>query len=429
MNTQSPPAPPPPVTTDTQDTAATRVDAAVTDPSEAVPLKRRLRSVLAGLVPLALLGVAGLAGWWLLASAPQQETTPGELLIPTVEVLPLERGAASVTVRGFGEVVPAREVEVAPEVTGRVVEVGPDVEPGGLVEAGALLLRIDPADYEIAVAGAEADLAQSRADLELERGRVLVARQEWERFRGTLSGVDASPESEALAKREPQRRQAEARVRQAEAALALAQLRLERTSVTAPFAAAVVEEMIEVGSRVEPGAAVARLAGTDAFWVVASVPASQARRLQIAGTGRGPVAEVTLADGANGPITRPGRVLRVLPDADPAGRMARLLVAVDDPLGLGSDAAPLRLGDYAEVSLEGERLDGVVEVPRAALRENDRVWLLTPDDTLRIADADVRWRQEDTVIVRLDAAPGERLITSFLSDPLPGQALRVREGS
>lgn len=405
------------------------VDGPTESPRQTSLAFRVFSGVVSALVPIALLGGAGAVAWWLLSTSPEQETTPGEAIVPTVEIVAIEPGVASAVVRGFGTVMPAREVRVAPEIAGRVIEVGPTVEPGGLVEAGALLFRIDPADYDIAVAGAEADLAQARADLELERGRGLVARQEWERFRETLDGVDESTRSAALANREPQLRQVEARVQQAEAALALARLRLERTAVLAPFDATVLDESVEVGLRVDPGQGVVRLAGVEVFWVTVSVPSAQAGRLPRP-TGGGAVdATVTTSNGLAESTSRQGRFVRVLPEADPAGRMTRVLIAIEDPLALESTDAPIRLGDYAEVALEVEPLEGVVQLPREALRENGQVWLLTPDGTLRIAPVEVRWRGDATIAVSLDFEPGERVITSFLNDPLPGQTLRVREAS
>lgn len=392
---------------------------------------RLLRGLLMAAVPVVLLGVAAVVAWWLFATAPQQETTPAQPLVPTVEVISLAPGTAPISVRGFGEVAPAREVSVAPEITGRIINLGDGVEPGGVVRAGAMLFEIDPADYNVAVAQAEADLAQAEADQQLEQGRALVAQREWERFRDTLEGVDDATRSSALANREPQLAQARARVEQAKAALALAKLNHDRTIVSATFRATVLEESVERGLRVDPSRTVMRLAGVDTFWVTASVPSSQGRRLStpLGDTAEPIEVDVIVADGVGGSTSRKGRLVRVLPGVDPAGRMTRLLVAIDDPLGLDSGTAPIRLGDYAELRIEADVLEGVVEVPREAIRENGQVWLLTEANTLRVAPVEVRWRNESSVIVTYDFQPGERLIVSFLNDPVPGQALRVREAS
>ncbi|NIP75223.1 MAG: HlyD family secretion protein, partial [Xanthomonadales bacterium] len=59
----------------------------------------------------------------------------------------------------------AAEIWVAvSEVQGEVIWRHPDLEPGHLIAAGTEVLRIDPADYELALAQSEADLAALRAE-------------------------------------------------------------------------------------------------------------------------------------------------------------------------------------------------------------------------------------------------------------------------
>ena len=127
-------------------------------------------------------------------------------------------------------------------------------------------------------------------------------------------------------------------------------------------------------------------------------------------------------------IERSGRVLRLLPDLDPAGSMARLLVAIDDPLGLGSEDAgiPLLLGSYVEVDLEAAPLDDVIEVPRAAVREGERAFVMNAEDSLEVRDLDIAWGRRDSVLVRDGLAAGERLVTSRVPAPVPGLKLRTR---
>lgn len=386
-----------------------------------------VRWMLSAAAVLVLVGSAAAAAWWLFANAPQQETVPAEATLPTVEVITPTLGNVEVVIEGFGEVIPARRASIAPEVIGRVIEVGESVEPGAFVEEGALLFRIDPADYEVAVAQAEADLAQAEADLALEKGRAVVAQQEWERFRDTLEGIDDVERSPALANREPQLRQAEARVQQAQAALALANLNLDRTEVRAPFAATVLQESVEVGLRAGPDMAIVDLAGTGTFWVTAAVPPSQGARLTSAAQVESLAARVSTDGGRGDRTSRKARLVRILPDVDRAGRMVRVLIAVDDPLARESDTAVMRLGDYASVSIEGGTLGDAVELPREAIRENDEVWVLTEAGTLRVLPVAVRWRSEDSVVVSAEFEEGDRVITSFLSDPVPGQALRARQ--
>ena len=86
----------------------------------------------------------------------------------------------------------------------------------------------------------------------------------------------------------------------------------------------------------------------------------------------------------------PGRVLRLLPNLDPAGRMARVLVEVDDPLGLrgegsgDSDGLPLFADSFVHVEIEGRSVIPAIEIPREWLHEGHRVYVMTDERTLAI---------------------------------------------
>ncbi|MEM1010964.1 MAG: efflux RND transporter periplasmic adaptor subunit [Planctomycetota bacterium] len=374
--------------------------------------------VVLGLLPVVIVVAAGGVAWLLLSTAPQQGTSPPEPLVPTVEVVPVKPASVPVTVEGFGVVRPAREAALAAEVTGPIVEIGDAVEPGGVMREGDLLVRIDPAEYELAVTAAEADLARAQADLELERGRGMIAQREWERFRKSLSSVGEEDRSAALANREPQLRQAEVAVLAADNAIAQAKLDLERTTVHAPFDAIVVTEEVEVGRWASVGERLLSLAGTRTFWVEAAVAPARAARLS-AGQ------EATVFTDAG---ERPGRLIRVLPQVDAEGRMARVLVAVDDPIALHDDAPQLPIGAYVRVTFEAGEADGVVEVPRAAVRENQQVWVRDADGLLQYRDVDVRFAGEETSLLDVGVfEPGDAVIVSYLDNPLPGTPVRIRE--
>ncbi len=72
--------------------------------------------------------------------------------------------------------VKAHIVHVSADVSGRVVEVA--VKDNQPVAAGALLFRVDPAPFELAVARAEAQMAVVRTEIEGQRGEYRVARAE-----------------------------------------------------------------------------------------------------------------------------------------------------------------------------------------------------------------------------------------------------------
>jgi hypothetical protein len=120
---------------------------------------------------------------------------------------------------------------------------------------------------------------------------------------------------------------------------------------------------------------------------------------------------------------REGRVVRRLGDLEERGRVARLLVEVDDPLGLLPESGgrqPLLIGEYVRAEISGHRMEKIYSIPRYALREDSAVWIAGTDGTLDIRSVDVLWRDTREVIVRDGLRDGELLIVSDLTAPLHG---------
>jgi hypothetical protein len=131
-------------------------------------------------------------------------------------------------------------------------------------------------------------------------------------------------------------------------------------------------------------------------------------------------------------VRRNGRVVRLFGDLDPAGQMARLLVEVTDPFGFGEDSEtslPLLLGAYVTIDVEATPVRAAIQVPRYALREGDRAFVVDRDNQLEVRDVVVAWRMEDSVLVTEGLLPGDRVITSRLAQPVSGMALRVDPGA
>ena len=377
---------------------------------------------LALIILFAAVLIAGL----IIYTSPETKKQEPEKSVPVVSTLPLIKSDYPIFVEAFGRVVPAREVSLNPEVSGRIVELGPDIEPGGLLKKGDLIIQIEKADYELSVERAAAALRESEAELELEKGRQKVAEREWEIFG---KDIDPSLASGELALRKPQLIQAEADVKSARAALEEAKLGLERTTIRAPFDSVVLEENVEIGQRVGTETIIARLAGTENFWVNASVPFQSYQLIDATGEENGSPVKIILETGLDENIVRCGRVIRKLGDLDPAGRMGRVLVSIHDPLSLdnGTNEAAIPLESYVKVEISAGDLENVYRVPRQGIRENSSVWVAGPDDRLSIKDVKIVWRYKDEVYVRDGFAEGDRLITSHLASVIPGMEVLIED--
>ena len=203
---------------------------------------------------------------------------------------------------------------------------------------------------------------------------------------------------------------------------------MERTSVTAPFNGLVVEESVETGQLVTPQSRLATIVGTDEFWVRIAVPPEKIGRLVFPdekGLG-GSRVRITQETGGKEGVARSGRLLRLLGDLEPAGRMARVVVSVEDPLGnvRGGDV-PLLLGSYVRVIIEGRRLGDIVSGPRTALKAADTIWILGSDSRLEIRTVTVAWSGRDKVFISSGISAGEMIVTGSVPNAVDGMALRT----
>ncbi len=378
---------------------------------------------------LVLLGGAAFLAVWLIRTRPK----PGHTVQPETAVLVWTMRAAKgrevITVRGMGTVIPARKVVLQAEVSGRVIEQVPELVPGGRLAAGETVLRIDPRDYRFALAQKQAQLEKARLDLAVEEGRRRVALKEWESLKKGMKG--ASPDK-ALVLREPYIRNARAALEAASSGVEKARLDLERTNVKAPFNALVLSENTEVGQLVTPQTQLAVLAGTDTFWVQTALPVESLRWIEFPPPGKdtGPSAKVIQLLGEGKRILREGKVLRLLGDLEAQGRMARVLVAVEDPLllhGSGEgERLPLLLGSYVRVEIRGKEVDGVFVLPRTALHDGDKVWVMGEDDRLEIRPVSVLFRERKRVLIDGGLREGERIVVSPIPIPAPGLKLKTQ---
>lgn len=381
------------------------------------------------LIPLIILGAGAAVTVFLIKTRAKAQKSDPERAIPLVEVIPAELMSHRVTVAAMGTVLPARKVIIQPQVSGQVIEHSPNLVPGGRFATGDIVSRIDPRDYELAIIQQKASVERARFELKVEEGRQQVARREWH----IMEKSSSMTTNQDLALRKPHLEAARASLASADSRLKQAEINLDRTTIKAPFNSFVQEESIEVGQLVSPQSRIATLVGTDQFWVQVSLPVNQLTWINIPLDDESSASPATILHrmGAGKENRRKGKVLRLLGDLDPVGRMARVLIAVDDPLGINDNdepgALPLLVGAYVEVKIDGKELRDVFAVPRLALHDLNRVWIMNSDDLLEFRDVAIIRRSEDTIFVTGGLQQGERIITSQLPSPVPGTQLRVED--
>ncbi|BBO84201.1 RND superfamily efflux pump MFP component [Desulfosarcina ovata subsp. sediminis] len=370
------------------------------------------------LVPLVLI-IAGGAAWsYFKTTAPVMQRSTPQRKVAVVDVQTASLGNARAVVSAMGTVVAAREVTLKAQVSGVVQSVADAYVPGGRIAKGAELLSLDPADYQVAVKKAQSTLADAKAALAIEQGSQNIAREELR----LLSELSAETVAETdLALRKPQLQQAQATVASAEADLRQAMLDLNRTVVRAPFNAMIVERDVNVGTYVGEQESLATLVGTDTFWVEAVVSLEQLALIDLNHPGGCPV---TIRSQA-GQGQWAGKVVQVAGKLNDSSRMATVIIAVQNPLGTMAKPAASRLmiDDYVYADITGRELNDVIELPRAALQDDDTVWI-NSDNTLDIRKVTLAWKSTDKVYIKSGLTAGEQVVMSNLATPVQGMALK-----
>jgi RND family efflux transporter MFP subunit len=360
-------------------------------------------------------------------TSPKTKKTRPKRPVPLVQTVEIHPGKEDVIVEAFGTVIPSRQITLQAEVEGRIIVQNPELIPGGLIRQDDIVLHIDPSDYELTVDEYRAALEEAVFELDLEEGKQVIAEHEWKLMEDEISTTRIG---KSLALREPHLRLVKAKVDKAKSKLAAAELALQRTAIKSPFNAIVIEEFVDKGQLVSRQTPLATLADTDQYRVQVSVPVSVLHRISFSsetGQANSP-AQIISEQGNGAAVVRHGHVIKIMGDLDSEGRMARLLIVIDDPLKLQNPKQikeMLLLGSYVKVLINAGSFDNIYSVPRQALREGDVIWVKDNDNKLQIRKVKIVWRRKDDVLVNADLQQGDTLILSRLQSPLPGMMVKT----
>lgn len=360
------------------------------------------RGVTLGVTLLVLGGAVGgvLAGLTLIASKADAipNTTAPRTSVSVMRVEP-EPGY-SVTRRFTGQVEAAARTDLGFELGGRVTEVL--VEEGDIVRAGAVLARLDTGALLPERRALEAELAALAADAEL--ARLTLARNDALREQGFRS-VAAQDEARLALVR------AEAGMAAVRARIEGVDVRLEKSVLTAPFAA-------RIGARLaDPGQTAA--AGQPVLVLFEAAPA----RARI---GLPPDLAATLTAGQAVTVKMDDRMLtatvrQIRPDLDSSTRSRSVV------LTLPPEVAPV-LGDTVALLLSQRVEDPGFWAPLSALREGVRgswsvmaVESAAEGDRMTPAAVEVIHTDGPRVFLRGTLPPGARIVAEAPDRVAPGQ--------
>jgi len=359
---------------------------------------------------------------------------------------------------GYGPVRPARVWEAVTQVKGRVIRIHPRLRDGEILAAGTELLRIDPVDYKLALAEAEAELAEltvqaknARTSLEIETRNLALTQQELERARrlikkGTTSksavdeaeravlGVQAAEQNlkNTLALIPVRRKMLQAKVERAERDLA-------HSLIHAPFDLRVADLKVETEQFVSVGQTLFAGDAVDRVEIEAQMAMSSLRRLFL-GRPEFELDPVRLSEQLTtmlgfSPLVRldlgnyqaewEAQFVRFDDAVDAQTRTIGVVVAVDYPYKkvIPGYRPPLSKGMFVQVVLRGKSHQARILVPRAAVRDG-AVMVVDQDNRLRRRPVTVLFSQGQLSVIEQGLTPGERVLVSDLIPAVEGMLLK-----
>jgi RND family efflux transporter MFP subunit len=373
--------------------------------------------IVPGLIVLASL----LGAVTLLATSPTLKPSIPEPVATTVRFIEVTPEAVRLTVHSQGTVSPNTETELIPEVSGRVHWISPSLVNGGTFAADEELLRLEDQDYRSSVERAAAAL--QRAEAEHQHARFELTRMESLEARQLASRSVLENALRAF-------RVAEAALQEAQANLDQARRDLDRTVIRAPFSGLVRRESVDIGQFVSRGTSIATLYASADAEVRLPIADRQLAFLNLPLGVRGELPpelqpRVTLwAEFAGQRLAWQGRIVRTEAQIDTMSRMVHVVARVDN-----DDAdTPLSVGLFVNAEIEGLLAEDVVVLPRAALREGNRVLIVDAEDRLRYREIEPLRLHQDQVLVRAGLLPGERVCVSPLQTAVDGMPVKPVAG-
>ncbi|SMC47776.1 efflux RND transporter periplasmic adaptor subunit [Sporomusa malonica] len=360
--------------------------------------KKKLSYVLAA----AALCIAGILFW-------KAHSQPAA----TVETIPLVRTAVVGAAGGLknytyaGEVRGRYESQLAFQVTGKIIK--RNVQLGSVVNAGDVLLQIDPKDLQQTVNSSSAQVHSAESQLKLAESNLQRYRQLFAQSAISRAQLDQYENAYEVA---------QAAVQQSSAQYGQSSNQLDYSLLYADKSGVISSISAEAGQVVSAGQTILTIVQSGEREVEISVPENRIEELRKA-------AQLTISFWALPDVKITGKVREIAPMAAPTTRTYQVRIGLLNPppeIKLGMTAA-------VTVSSAGDQNTNLISIPLSAIYQtNDTpgVWVVT-DNTAHLRPVQIGGLGNNLVQVS-GLRPGEIMVTAGVHKLREGQKVRVSEG-
>jgi membrane fusion protein (multidrug efflux system) len=327
-------------------------------------------------------------------------------LRPPVMVANVGRRNVDDRIQATGQLIAKAAATIAAQVEGQITEI--PLREGEAVEAGMVLLVIDPERRQLEVADAEAQLARARAEL-------AVATRNYQRTQRLSKGNAAS---EARLDEDRTRKSLAASVSDGAAAqLGLARRALEDSTVRAPFSGQISRRLVSVGEYLSPGTALFDLVALDPIEVEFTLAEIDSSKVAL-----GHKVEVSIAPYPD--QTFAATVTMISPTIDPRTRTLLVKAELPNPDGR------IRPGLFAHTDLGlSQRKDAIVVPEEAIVQRADGavVFRLTPSQKVQRVLVKTGVSGDGWIEIREGLQPEDQVVVRGHARLDDGVAVSVRE--
>ena len=369
--------------------------------------------------PILILAVSTAIFVALVKNQPTLKTTAKQPVPVAIRALDINLTPMQLSVKSEGNVQPSVETKLVAQVAGEVVKLSSSLVAGGEFSKGDILLKLDPRDYEIALARSKAALSRAQAE---QRFAAEEASRVRSLYGDELTSIAQLQSAERLLSI------ANATVDDASAAMKRANVDLERTVFTAPFNGRVRAENVDIGQFLAKGAMIATLYDTDRLQVRLPLADAQLAYLdpsyaQTGLSGEEPANVMLSANYAGDQQSWSAKLLRTEGEISTKSRFLHVIVEVTETLN--ENGVRLPVGLFVDAVIAGRTVDGLVSVPRGALRSDNSVMVIDEDNRLHFRDVSVFKLSDTDVLISEGLASGERISISPLQFVVEGMPVTV----
>lgn len=309
-----------------------------------------------------------------------------------------------------GNVSTRAEIDITPQVSGRVVMVNDSFFEGGDFKAGETLFKIEPLDFELNVKKLEAEIMKAKTAYNIEKAQSDAAWEEWQ----MLNKDKAIPE---LVARIPQLEEAKANLESAKAQLEEARLDLKRANFSLPFSGSILTGNLEIGDYVTAGQSYGTAFDKKNLEVNISIDNDKLNFLELQKETN--KVKITLGD-SNIKNVYDGYIKRIPSNIDPQTRFKNLII------GFKQSSDEISLGSFAKMKIFGKRFDNVFILPSTALQKEGIIWQLNEDNSIKKIEPEIIFEDSNNIVLK-EIPQDAKIIITRLSGASDGMKVHLSD--